>query len=256
MATNLEGQADPHLLADEETLLLIKEAASGNQEAKAILVERNLRLVKSIVGRFTGRGVEYDDLVQIGALGLLKAVERFNPALKVKFSTYAVPLIIGEIKQYLRTDGTLKVSRGIKEIAQKVMHARNAYLAENGQEPTLTELAARTECSREEIATALEVSKPLFSLQEVVYEEEGTALTFEEQVGTGIEEKLVEDFALRQALQQLDPRLRLIVEERFFGEKTQSELAAKLGVSQVQISRLEKAALGRLRELLHDYDPT
>ncbi|NLY91392.1 MAG: sigma-70 family RNA polymerase sigma factor [Firmicutes bacterium] len=252
MAINLEGQTDPHLLSEEETILLIKQVAAGNQEAKAILIERNLRLVKSIVGRFTGRGVEYDDLVQIGALGLLKAVERFNPDLNVKFSTYAVPLIIGEIKQYLRTDGTLKVSRGIKEVAQKVMHARNAYLAENGREPTLTDLAALTKFSREEIATALEVSKPLFSLQEVVYEEEGTPLTFEDQVGTGMEEELVEDFALRQALQQLDPRLRMIIEERFFGEKTQSELATRFGVSQVQISRLEKAALGRLRELLHD----
>ncbi len=252
MTINLEGQTDLHLLSEQETRLLIKQAASGDQEAKAILIERNLRLVKSIVGRFTGRGVEYDDLVQIGALGLLKAVERFNPDLNVKFSTYAVPLIIGEIKQYLRADGALKVSRGAKELAQKVMHARNVFLAENGKEPTLTELAALTELSREEIATALEVSKPLFSLQEVVYEEEGTSLTLADQVGTGMEEELVEDFALRQALQQLDPRLRMIIEERFFGEKTQSELATRFGVSQVQISRLEKAALGRLRELLHD----
>ena len=163
------------------------QVASGDAQAKAILVERNLGLVKSIVGRFTGRGVEYDDLVQIGALGLMKAVERFNPELNVKFSTYAVPLIIGEIKQYFRTDGLIKVSRGEKELAQKVMRARTQFIAEKGKEPTLAELAELTALNREEIATALEVSKPLSSLQEVVYEEEGTVLTLEDQVGTEVE---------------------------------------------------------------------
>ncbi|HHT04782.1 MAG TPA: sigma-70 family RNA polymerase sigma factor [Hydrogenispora sp.] len=247
-----DSQAAPNLLSEEETLLLMGQVASGDAQAKAILVERNLGLVKSIVGRFTGRGVEYDDLVQIGALGLMKAVERFNPELNVKFSTYAVPLIIGEIKQYFRTDGLIKVSRGEKELAQKVMRARTQFIAEKGKEPTLAELAELTALNREEIATALEVSKPLSSLQEVVYEEEGTVLTLEDQVGTEVEEEVVEDFALRQALHQLEPRLRLIIEERFFGEKTQRELAEKFGVSQVQISRLEKAALCRLREFLHE----
>ncbi|NLC52632.1 MAG: sigma-70 family RNA polymerase sigma factor [Firmicutes bacterium] len=247
-----DSQGDPNRLSHEETLALIGQVASGDEQARALLVERNLGLVKSIVGRFTGRGVEYDDLVQIGALGLMKAVERFNPELEVKFSTYAVPLIIGEIKQYLRTDGLIKVSRGEKELAQKVMRARTRFIAENGKEPTLAELAELTALNREEIATALEVSKPLSSLQEVVYEEDGTALTLEDQVGTEVEEELVEDFALRQALRQLEPRLRMIIEERFFGEKTQRELAEKFGVSQVQISRLEKVALCRLRELLHD----
>ena len=240
-----DSQAAPNLLSEEETLLLMGQVASGDAQAKAILVERNLGLVKSIVGRFTGRGVEYDDLVQIGALGLMKAVERFNPELNVKFSTYAVPLIIG-------TDGLIKVSRGEKELAQKVMRARTQFIAEKGKEPTLAELAELTALNREEIATALEVSKPLSSLQEVVYEEEGTVLTLEDQVGTEVEEEVVEDFALRQALHQLEPRLRLIIEERFFGEKTQRELAEKFGVSQVQISRLEKAALCRLREFLHE----
>ena len=252
MTTVNETPGEANLLSHQETLLLIKQVAAGNQEAKAVLIERNLRLVKSIVGRFSGRGVEYDDLVQIGALGLMKAIERFNPDREVQFSTYAVPMIIGEIKQYLRTDGGIKVSRGVKEVAQKVMQARNTYLAEQGKEPTLAELAEVTACSREEIATALEVSKPISSLQEIVYEDEGSALTLEEKVGTEMEEQLVEEFSLRQALQQLEPRLRGIIEERFFGEKTQLELATKLGVSQFRISRLEKAALCRLRELLHE----
>ncbi|NLW57087.1 MAG: SigB/SigF/SigG family RNA polymerase sigma factor [Firmicutes bacterium] len=248
-----EGKKRTALLSDEDTATLLRRLAAGDQEAKELLVEHNLRLVRSIVSRFSGRGEEFDDLFQIGALGLMKAIERFNPELGVKLSTYAVPLIIGEIKQYLRESGSIKVSRGLKEIAQKVMRARDQFISEQGVEPTLTELEELTNLSREEIASALEVSKPLSSLQEVVYEEDGSTLTLEEQVGTGSEEKIVEDFALRQALQQLDPRSRLIIEERFFGEKTQSALAEKIGVSQVQVSRLERAALSYLRELLHDH---
>lgn len=248
-----EGKSRTALLSEEETASLIRRLVGGDQQAKTVLIEHNLRLVQSIVSRFSGRGEELDDLFQIGAVGLMKAIERFNPDLGVKLSTYAVPVIIGEIKQYLRESGTIKVSRGLKEVAQKVRKARTEFINEKGEEPTLTDLEKLTDLSREEIASALEVSKPLSSLQEVIYEENGSTLTLEERVGTESEEKMVEDFALRQALQQLDPRARVIIEERFFGEKTQSAIAEKFGVSQVQISRLEKAALCRLRELLHEH---
>ena len=248
---DLQGQAA--FLSEEETACLIRRVHDGDQDAKDFLIERNLRLVRSIVSRFLGRGVEFDDLFQFGSLGLIKAIDRFNFDFEVKFSTYAVHVIIGEIKQYLRKSGSLKVSRGLKELSQQVMKARNDYVNEKGEEPTLSELEKITDLSREEIATALEVSKPVFSLQEVVYEEDGNKITLEEQVGTEIEEKMVEGFALRQALQQLEPRLKVIIEERFFGEKTQAEIGAKIGVSQVQISRLEKAALCQLRELLRDH---
>ena len=246
------GKGKTTLLTEEETFCLLRRVSSGDQQAKAILIEHNLRLVKSIVGRFLGRGVEFDDLFQIGSLGLMKAIERFNPDHEVKFSTYAVPMIIGEIKQYFRKSGSIKISRGLQELAQMVMKARGDFIEEKGEEPTLSDLEKITDLSREEIAAALEVSKPLSSLQEIVYNEGGSSLTLEEQVGTEMEEQMVEDFALRQALQQLDIRSRMIIEERFFGEKTQSEIASVLGVSQVQISRLEKAALSRLRELLHE----
>jgi RNA polymerase sporulation-specific sigma factor len=249
-----EFQGEDALLSEEETAGLIRRVHNGDQDAKALLIERNLRLVRSIVSRFLGRGVEFDDLFQIGSLGLIKAIDRFNFDFEVKFSTYAVPVIIGEVKQYFRKSGSLKVSRGLKELSQQVMKARNEYINEKGEEPTLSELEQITNLSREEIATALEVSKPVFSLQEIIYEEDGNKITLEEQVGAGIEEKMVEGFALRQALEQLEPRLKAVIEERFFGEKTQAEIGAQIGVSQVQISRLEKAALCQLRELLREKD--
>ncbi|HHU50852.1 MAG TPA: SigB/SigF/SigG family RNA polymerase sigma factor [Firmicutes bacterium] len=240
------------LLSEEETLHLISLAHQGEQEAKESLLRYNLRLVRSIVVRFVGRGVEFDDLFQIGSLGLLKAIDRFKPEVGVKFSTYAVPLIMGEIKQYLRDSGTIKVSRNLKELSVKIRAVREKYLTVFGQEPTIADLQQETAFSRAEIAAALEVARPVSSLQEVVHEDEGSPITLGEQLGEEIEEKLTENLSLRDALLSLEPRLRFIVEERFFGEKTQAEIAAEMGLSQVQISRLEKAALQRLREFLRD----
>ena len=140
-----DGKGRTILLSEEETSSLIRRLAGGDQQAKEILIEHNLRLVRSIVSRFSGRGEEFDDLFQIGALGLMKAIERFNPDLGVKLSTYAVPVIIGEIKQYLRESGTIKVSRGLKEVAQKVMGARTKFINEKGEEPTLAELEKLTD---------------------------------------------------------------------------------------------------------------
>lgn len=240
------------ILPDEETNRLLTLAHKGDKEAKELLVKHNLRLVRSIVSRFAGRGGEFDDLFQIGSLGLMKAIERFNLSMGVKFSTYAVPVIMGEIRQYLRDSGTIKVSRSLKESASKLRLARERFISLYGKEPTVSELENETSFSREEIAAALEASRPVSSLQEVVHEDEGTPITLGEQVGEEAEEKWMEKLSLRQALVNLEPRLRAIIEERFFGEKTQSEIAALLGVSQVQISRLEKAALQRLRELLRE----
>lgn len=245
-------QEKPPLLSEEETLHLIALAQQGQEEAKERLIKHNLRLVRSIVARFCGRGVEFDDLFQIGSLGLIKAIDRFKLEVGVKFSTYAVPLIMGEIKQFLRDSGTIKVARNLKELSVKIRAVREKYLTEFGQEPTIAELERETAYSRAEIAAALEAAKPIFSLQEVVHEDEGQPITLGEQIGEEIEEKLTEDLSLREAISSLEPRLRLIVEERFFGEKTQAEIAEEVGLSQVQISRLERAALQHLRERLRD----
>lgn len=237
------------LLSDEQFYLLIERYRSGDTEAKGIIIQHNLRLVMSVAQRFSGRG-DIEDFFQIGCLGLLKAVERFDPAYGVKFSTYAVPLIIGEIKQYLRDEGPVKVSRGVKEIAVKVEQTRQQLTSEFGQEPTISQLAEASGISREEIASALEATRPVNSLQEIVYEEEGDAVCREHLLGDdGGQHRWLEHYALKEVIAQLPERLQLLVKLRFFQEKTQAEVAQIFGVSQVQICRLEKDALYRLRQM-------
>lgn len=250
--TNPGSDAGTRILSDEETRSLIEQAQGGAQEAKEKLLQHNFRLVRSIVARFVGRGVEFDDLFQIGSMGLLKAIERFDLAKPVKFSTYAVPAIMGEIKQYLREDGVIKAGRGLKDRANRVYKARREFFTRYGKEPTISELENETKLTREEIAAALEIAKPVSSLQEVVLDDDGVPLTLADRVGEEPEEKWMEEFSLREALARLEPRLKLIVEARFFREKTQEEIATEIGVSQVHVSRLEKLALKNLREMLRE----
>jgi RNA polymerase sporulation-specific sigma factor len=252
MADPGSEHAVPRLLSEEETRSLIALARSGQAEAAEKLLKHNSRLIKSIVLRFEGRGVEFDDLYQIGSLGMLKAIDRFDPAKGVKFSTYAVTVIMGEIRQYLRDDGLIKTGRNLKELAGKVYRARQEFFERYGKEPTISELEEATKLSREEIAAALEIAQPVSSLQEILHSEDGAAITLEDRVGEEPEEKWMESLSLREALARLEPRLRLIVEERFFREKTQEEIAARIGISQVQVGRLEKTALKLLRKLLQE----
>ena len=245
-------QAVSRLLSEEETRCLITRARQGEADAAEKLLKYNSRLIKSIILRFAGRGVEFDDLYQIGSLGMLKAIARFDPEKGVKFSTYAVTVIMGEIRQYLREEGVIKTSRNLKELAGKVYKARQEYFERYGKEPTISELEEATKLTREEIAAALEIAQPVSSLQEIVHGEDGVAITLEDRVGEEPEEKWMESLSLREALERLAPRLRLIVEERFFREKTQEEIAARVGISQVQVSRLEKTALKLLREMLRE----
>ncbi len=237
------------LLSDEEFRVLVSNYRNGNLEAKNIIIHHNLRLVMSIAQRFAYRG-EVDDLFQIGCMGLMKAVEKFDPVFGVKFSTYAVPVIIGEIKQYLRDDGPIKVSRSIKEIAAKIEQTRIQLSNVLGQEPTLSELVEATGLSREEIAGALEATRPLNSLQEIIHEDDGDSLSREQLIGEDTEHsKWFENYALREAIEKLPHRLKELVFLRFFEEKTQTQIAEIFRVSQVQICRLEKEALRKLREL-------
>lgn len=222
---------------------------AGDQDAKQIIVQHNLRLVMSIAQRFSGRG-EMDDLFQIGCMGLIKAIDKFNLNFGVKFSTYAVPMIIGEIKQYLRDEGPIKISRGLKEVAAKVEQVRHDLSGDYGREPTLSELEEATGFSREEIAAALEATRPVNSLHEVVHEDEGEPLYREQLVGEDSDHsRWLEHYALREVIEKLPARLKYLIELRFFQEKTQSQVAALFGVSQVQVCRLEKEALHRLRKL-------
>ncbi|MCL6588853.1 MAG: SigB/SigF/SigG family RNA polymerase sigma factor [Firmicutes bacterium] len=237
------------LLSDQEFRELIVRYRHGDLEAKNEIIHHNLRLVMSIAQRFASRG-ELDDLFQIGCMGLIKAIEKFNPDFEVKFSTYAVPVIIGEIKQYLRDDGPIKISRSIKEIALKIDQTRIRLGSVLGKEPTLSELEQATGLSREEIAGALEATRPLNSLQEIVHEEDGNSMSREQFIGEESEHlRWLEHYALREMIEKLPKRLKQLIYLRFYKEKTQSEIAESFGVSQVQICRLEKEALNRLRQL-------
>ncbi len=226
---------------------LLAAARAGDNDACARVLEENAGLIWSIVRRYYGRGVDGDDLYQLGCLGFLKAVRGFDPAYGTCFSTYAVPKIAGEIRRFLRDDGTVKVSRGLKEQSCAVLRAREKLQSELGREPVLSELSRETGLSPEEIAAAEGAGASALSLQM----EAGEGLTLEGMLGTdGPEEAVVEKLSLRAAIDQLPERERKVILLRFYKTLTQEQCARLLKVSQVQISRLERRAVGRLREIL------
>ena len=232
----------------DDTLTLLREAQSGDREAAGRMVEQNAGLIWSVARRYFGRGVEPDDLYQLGCLGFLKAIDGFDESYGTRFSTYAVPKISGEIRRFLRDDGAVKVSRGIKERAMVIRAARKGLEQELGRDPTVSELAAATGMSPEDIAVAETATVPLESLQQPAGED---GFSLEQVLGDrSEEERLVEYMALRQAIGQLPEKERQVVYLRFFHGMTQERASRVLGVSQVQVSRLERRAVKRLRELL------
>ncbi|NCE65246.1 sigma-70 family RNA polymerase sigma factor [Pseudoflavonifractor sp. 524-17] len=230
-----------------DTPALLEEARQGDNEACARILEENAGLIWGIVRRYYGRGVDPEDLYQLGCLGFLKAVRGFDPSFGCQFSTYAVPKITGEIRRFLRDDGTVKVSRGLKERGGSIRAAREKLSAALGREPTLSELSAETGLTPEDIAAAEEANQPVASLQM----ETGDGLTLESLLGgDGFEEDLVEKDALRQAVKSLPEREQKVILLRYFRSFTQDRTAKVLGVSQVQISRIERKAMEHLRRLL------
>ena len=226
---------------------LLEAARAGDNDACERLLEENSGLVWSIVRRYFGRGTDPEDLYQLGCLGFVKAVRGFDPALGYQFSTYAVPKIAGEIRRFLRDDGAVKVSRGLRERGGSIQKARGKLQAELGREPTLSELAAETGLEMEEIAAAETANAPVSSLQM----ELGDGLTLEQTVGDeGMEESVLERMALREAVSALSDRERQVIELRYFRGLTQDKTAQILAVSQVQVSRIEKKAMAALREKL------
>jgi RNA polymerase sporulation-specific sigma factor len=230
-------------LDDNEVKRLIALSQSGDQLARETLVNCNIRLVWSVVQRFLNRGYEAEDLFQIGCIGLLKSVDKFDLSYDVKFSTYAVPMIIGEIQRFLRDDGTLKVSRSLKELANKIRKAKDELSKRLGRLPTIKEVAEELSISPEEVVFAQEANKPLTSIHETVFENDGDPITLMDQIADETQEKWFEKLALNEAIGTLSERERLIVYLRYFRDQTQSEVASRLGISQVQVSRLEKKIL-------------
>ncbi|MGE8077950.1 RNA polymerase sporulation sigma factor SigF [Peribacillus loiseleuriae] len=235
-------------LKDDELRSLIRRSQSGDQEARDKIVNSNLRLVWSVVQRFLNRGYEPDDLYQIGCIGLLKSVDKFDLSFEVKFSTYAVPMIIGEIQRFIRDDGTVKVSRSLKEMAHKVRRAKEELSKTYGRVPTLAELAEYLELTPEEIVLAQEASRSPSSIHETVYENDGDPITLLDQIADTNETKWFDKIALKEAIHGLDERERLIVYLRYYKDQTQSEVAVRLGISQVQVSRLEKKILQQMKD--------
>ena len=232
----------------EDIYLLLRMAQGGDKEAAGRLIEENSGLIWSIARRFFGRGVDPDDLYQLGCVGFLKAIDGFDESYGTRFSTYAVPKISGEIRRFLRDDGMVKVSRGVKEQAQQIRDARMALEQRIGREPTISELARETGMSAEDIAFAETATGPAESLQRETGED---GFTLELVLGDyGAEEKLVEHVALRAAIEKLPERERQVVALRYYHGMTQQNCAKVLHVSQVQISRLERRAVDELRKML------
>ena len=236
----------------DRTLELIKKARSGDHTARDLIVEENVGLVWSIVKRFVGRGYEMEDLFQIGSIGLIKAVDKFDFSFETKFSTYAIPMIIGEIKRFLRDDGMIKVSRTLKELSIKIHQTREVLESQLHRPPTLQELSDEMGVSPEEITLAMESGVPVEALYTTIHEGDGSPVYLIDKVhdGGGGEEDMIETISLRNYIRQLDPKEQQIITMRYYDDKTQAEVAKIIGISQVQVSRLEKKILGKMREKL------
>ena len=234
----------------EHTLALITLAHQGDKAARDTLIEENIGLVWSIVRRFQNRGVETEDLFQIGSIGLIKAVDKFDPAYQVQFSTDAVPMIAGEIRRFLRDDGMLKVSRSLKELAGRIYSTKDALEKKNGREPTLYEVARELGVSQEDLVLAMEAATQVESLQQVIYQGEGNDISLMDKLEEeeNQSDQVVNRLLLEDMLKSLEGRERQLIYMRYFQEKTQAAIAREMGISQVQVSRLEKKILGKLRK--------
>ena len=238
------------VLKSSETQALLLKAKAGDTQAREELIAGNLRLVLSVIQRFANRGENADDLFQVGCIGLIKAIDNFNTDLDVKFSTYGVPMIVGEIRRYLRDNSTMRVSRAMRDTAYKVLQAKEAYMAQHQKEPSIDEIAKILEIKREDVVFALDAILEPVSLYEPVYSDSGDTICVMDQVkdNKNNDEMWVERIALKEAVGHLTERERKILSMRFFQGKTQMEVSAEIGISQAQVSRLEKNALRQIRK--------
>lgn len=237
-------------MAYENTIKDIIDAQNGNQEIMAKLIEENNGLIWSIVKRFQGRGYELEDLYQIGSIGFIKSIKRFDVSFDVKLSTYAVPYILGEIKRFIRDDGAIKVSRSIKELAMKVRDIQSRYLKEKGEEITVLQIAKELKVSKEDVAIALDSLNPTVSIYEDNYSNEEGGITFLDSLSTNVDEAevLSNKLAIKQLIGSLEQREKELILLRYYKNKTQVEVAKILGISQVQVSRIEKRILGSMKQ--------
>lgn len=240
------------VLTNEEMQALFIKIKAGDTEAREEFIQGNLRLVLSIIQRFNRRGENVDDLFQVGCIGLIKAIDNFDLSQNVRFSTYAVPMIIGEIRRYLRDNNSIRVSRSLRDVAYKALQARDQLINKNLKEPTITEIANELKLPKEEVVFALDAIQEPISLFEPIYHDSGDAIYVMDQVKDekSEDEIWLQEIALREAIGKLNKREKLILNLRFYEGKTQMEVADEIGISQAQVSRLEKNALKQLGKLI------
>ena len=238
------------VLKSEETMDLLRRTKQGDQQAREQLIAGNLRLVLSVIQKFSNRGENADDLFQVGCIGLIKAIDNFNVDLDVKFSTYGVPMIIGEIRRYLRDNSSLRVSRSMRDTAYKVLQAKEKFIAQHQREPTIEEIAKLLEIKREDVVFALDAIMDPVSLYEPVYDHGGDTICVMDQVkdSKNTDESWLEHIALKEAMNRLSEREQHILSLRFFEGRTQMEVAEEVGISQAQVSRLEKNAINQIKK--------
>ena len=240
-------------LSQEEQKQILYRIKNGETQLKEKFIEANLRLVLSIVKKFNNRGENVDDVFQIGVVGLIKAIDNFDIKQDVQFSTYAVPMIIGEIKRYLRDNNAFRVARSIRDLSYLISKEREKYIQENNEEPTIEKICELVQREREDVIMAIESLNHPMSFNDVIYNDGGDCILLMDKIKdeTNEAEKMTDKLATNQILQKLSEKERYIIERRFFAEKTQIELAEELGVSQAQISRIEKGALDRMRRKMY-----
>ena len=238
------------VLKDKEMKKLLVRIRSGETECREEFIKGNLRLVLSVIKRFNNRGENVDDLFQVGCIGLIKAIDNFDLTQNVKFSTYAVPMIIGEIRRYLRDNNSIRVSRSLRDIAYKALQARDKLIKNNNKEPTVSQIAKELELPREEVVFALDAIQDPVSLFEPIYHDGGDAIFVMDQISDtkNVDENWIENISIKQAMKKLNDREKLILNLRFFDGRTQMEVADEIGISQAQVSRLEKTALKHMRK--------
>ena len=236
------------VLGEKEKMDLLRKAQAGDKQARDALICGNLRLVLSVIQRFSGRGESMDDLFQVGVIGLIKAIDHFNTELNVKFSTYAVPMCVGEVRRFLRDDNPVRVSRSMRDTAYKAMQVKEQLMAANGREPTVDEIAAKLGMKTTDVVLALEAIVDPVSLYEPVYSDGGDTIYVMDQVGdANTDADWVDEMMIKDQIRQLDDRERNILYKRFMEGKTQMEVASEIGISLAQVSRLEKTALRRIK---------
>ena len=248
--SNVNTKELPVLSNEEKNELFIK-IKQGDSDARERFINGNLRLVLSVLQRFSGRCDNMDDLFQVGCVGLIKSIDNFDLSLNVQFSTYAVPMIIGEIRRYLRDNNPIRVSRSIRDLAYKALQAKEKLTKEFGKEPTVEQIAKEVGVDKEEIVFSFEAIQDPLSLQEPVYNDGGDSIYIMDQVSDSkaTDEHWADSLTIEQAMKKLNEREKMIIQKRFFDGRTQMEVATEIGISQAQVSRLEKDAIGRIKKL-------